>query len=54
MRSVAFFDGSGAAAPLTVLLIWAGAGMLLTAAGVFRGRGRKVAADRSARPAMVH
>jgi hypothetical protein len=56
MRSVAFFDGSGAAAPLTVLLIWVGAGVLLTAAGAFRGRdrGREITADRSVRPAGVH
>lgn len=46
MRATAFFDGAGAAGPLTVLLIWAGAGVLLTAAGMFRARGRTAVADR--------
>jgi hypothetical protein len=38
LRSVAFFDGAGAAVPLIALSIWAGAGVLLTAAGLFRAR----------------
>jgi hypothetical protein len=53
MRSATFFDGAGAAAPLTVLLIWAGAGLLLTAAGVFRARSRAAAADRSTTTAAL-
>jgi hypothetical protein len=53
LRSVAFFDGAGAAAPLTVLLIWAGAGVLLTVAGVFRTRSRAVATDRRTTAALA-
>ncbi|MBF6172304.1 hypothetical protein [Nocardia blacklockiae] len=33
IRSVAFFDGHGAATPLIVLLCWAGAGLLMLAVG---------------------
>ncbi|HEX6473421.1 MAG TPA: hypothetical protein VF069_30305 [Streptosporangiaceae bacterium] len=53
LRSVAFFDGAGAAAPLGVLLAWAGAGILLTAAGVFRARSRPAVADRRDSAALV-
>jgi hypothetical protein len=48
LRSVAFFDGAGAAAPLTVLSIWIAAGVLLTSAGVLRARSRAVPADQRA------
>lgn len=53
LRSVAYFDGAGAAAPLTVLLIWAAAGVLLTTAGVFRARGRTAAVGEPARPVLA-
>lgn len=38
LRSVAYFDGAGAAAPAAVLAAWAAAGAGLLAAGVLRGR----------------
>ena len=38
LRSVAFFDGAGAAAPLAVLSVWAAAGFALLAVGALRGR----------------
>lgn len=38
LRSVAFFDGAGAAAPLTVLLVWAAAALALLGVGALRGR----------------
>jgi hypothetical protein len=54
LRSVAYFDGAGAAAPLTVLLIWAAAGILLTSAGVFRRtRSRAAAVDQRATAALA-
>ncbi|MCV2489081.1 hypothetical protein OF117_06870 [Geodermatophilus sp. YIM 151500] len=40
LRSVAFFDGAGAAGPLWVLTGWAALGLLLCAAGVVRERRR--------------
>jgi hypothetical protein len=53
LRSVAYFDGAAAGAPLTVLLSWAGAGVLLTAAGLFRARSRAAVADQRATAALV-
>ncbi|GAA3949174.1 membrane protein [Actinomadura viridis] len=44
LRSVAFFDGAGAAGPLTVLLAWAAAGLALLALGGLRSRGAGVPA----------
>ncbi|SUD47637.1 ABC-2 family transporter protein [Nocardia otitidiscaviarum] len=38
LRSVAFFDGAGAAAPLTVLLVWAAAALALLGLGAVRAR----------------
>ncbi|QLY33256.1 ABC transporter permease [Nocardia huaxiensis] len=38
LRSVAFFDGAAAATPLTVLLAWAGAAIVLLGIGTLRGR----------------
>ncbi|GIG00262.1 hypothetical protein [Catellatospora citrea] len=38
LRSVAFFDGAGAAQPLWILVNWAAAGLVLTALGHFRDR----------------
>jgi hypothetical protein len=38
LRSVAFFDGAGAARPLTVLALWAAAAILLLGAGALRRR----------------
>ncbi|MEV0404295.1 hypothetical protein [Actinoallomurus sp. NPDC050550] len=38
LRSVAFFDGARAGGPLTVLLVWSAAGLLLVGAGVLRNR----------------
>ncbi|MEV0706317.1 ABC transporter permease [Nocardia aurea] len=43
LRSVAFFDGAGAAKPLTVLLVWAVAAVVLIGVAVLRGR--RVEAD---------
>jgi hypothetical protein len=40
LRSVAYFAGARAAGPLAVLAIWAAAGLVLTAVGHFRDRGR--------------
>ncbi|QXJ26902.1 hypothetical protein AGRA3207_006475 [Actinomadura graeca] len=52
LRSTAFFDGAGAAAPLTVLLAWAAAGFALLAAAGLRGRGEgEPAVERE--PALV-
>ncbi|MBL1074587.1 hypothetical protein JK358_09275 [Nocardia sp. 2] len=36
LRSVAFFDGAGAAMPLTVLLVWAGAAVVLLGVAALR------------------
>ncbi|TDC87125.1 hypothetical protein [Actinomadura sp. 7K507] len=44
LRSVAFFDGAGAAGPLAILVAWAAAGFALLAAGGLRGRTRNEAA----------
>jgi hypothetical protein len=52
LRSVAFFDGSGAGRPLTVLLLWAAAAVVLLAAGAFRGR--SAVAEPVAEPVPVH
>ncbi|WP_194837418.1 hypothetical protein [Nocardia sp. XZ_19_369] len=38
LRSVAFFDGAGAASPLAILLIWAVAALGLLGVGALRGR----------------
>jgi hypothetical protein len=38
LRSVAFFDGAGSGRPLTVLLIWAAAGLSLLGGAALRGR----------------
>ncbi|MGI8331507.1 hypothetical protein ACRYCC_16210 [Actinomadura scrupuli] len=40
LRSVTFFDGAGAGRPLTVLLVWAAAGLALLTAATLRGRTR--------------
>jgi hypothetical protein len=40
LRSVAFFDGAGAAQPLWILINWAAAGLVLTAIGHFRDRAK--------------
>jgi hypothetical protein len=53
LRSVAFFDGAGAAPPLVVLLSWAGAGILLTVAGAFRTRDRPAVPDQHPTAALV-
>ncbi|MFC0039036.1 hypothetical protein [Actinomadura rayongensis] len=48
LRSVAFFDGSGAGRPLAILAGWTVAGLLLLAAGAVRvGRRRVPVAERS-------
>ncbi len=39
LRSVAYFDGAGAAGPLAVLLVWAAAGLALLGVGALRSRG---------------
>lgn len=52
LRSVAFFDGAGAAGPLIVLAAWAAAGFALLAAGVLRGRPSDAAA-RDREPALA-
>ncbi|NNH73022.1 hypothetical protein HLB23_24705 [Nocardia uniformis] len=39
IRSVAYFGGAGAAAPLTVLLVWAAAALALLGVGAVRTRG---------------
>lgn len=36
LRSVAFYDGARSGTPLTVLLIWSAAGLLLLGAGALR------------------
>ncbi|XRQ03490.1 hypothetical protein ACN3XK_43760 [Actinomadura welshii] len=52
LRSVAFFDGAGAAGPLAVLGAWAAAGFALLAAGALRGRtGSAPVRDREPVPA---
>ncbi|MFE1594049.1 hypothetical protein [Nocardia sp. NPDC058705] len=38
LRSVAYFDGAGAAGPLAVLLVWAAAGLALLGVGTLRAR----------------
>ncbi|GAA4625988.1 membrane protein [Actinoallomurus vinaceus] len=38
LRSAAFFDGARAGGPLTVLLVWSAAGLLLIGAGALRNR----------------
>ncbi|GAA1543294.1 hypothetical protein GCM10009678_27370 [Actinomadura kijaniata] len=50
LRSVAFFDGAGAAAPLTVLAVWAVAGFALLGVGRLRA-GRAAPAERE--PALA-
>ncbi|MFF2087010.1 hypothetical protein ACFVVM_24820 [Nocardia sp. NPDC058176] len=50
LRSVAYFDGAGAARPLTVLLIWAAGGVALLGVGAVRARrspGQIVEPDRA-------
>jgi hypothetical protein len=49
VRSVAFFDGAGAGAPLLVLTGWAAVGLLLCLAGALRARTR-VEPDQPGRP----
>lgn len=41
LRSVAFFDGAGAAQPLWILVNWAAVGLMLTAIGHFRDRAKQ-------------
>ncbi|MFI0354670.1 hypothetical protein [Actinomadura sp. 9N407] len=52
LRSVAFFDGAGAAGPLTILLVWAAAGLVLLGIGGLRTR-REVAPVAEREPALV-
>ncbi|MFB4315390.1 hypothetical protein [Actinomadura sp. 21ATH] len=53
LRSVAFFDGAGAGGALTVLLVWAGAGLLLLGIGGLRGRGGDAAVAPEREPALA-
>jgi hypothetical protein len=54
LRSVAFFDGAGAARPLIVLSGWLLGGLVLCALGAVRGRDRRSeAAHRAAAPVAV-
>ncbi|MGV9817789.1 hypothetical protein [Nocardia xishanensis] len=48
LRSVAFFDGAGAAKPLVVLAVWAAAALALLGVAALRGRGAD--AEREAAP----
>ncbi|MFI5535079.1 hypothetical protein ACIA5H_01690 [Nocardia sp. NPDC051900] len=51
LRSVAFFDGTGASGPLLVLLIWSAVALALLGAAAVRGRPAEAqAADRDAIP----
>ncbi|TYB43685.1 hypothetical protein FXF69_27115 [Actinomadura chibensis] len=52
LRSVAFFDGAGAARPLAVLAAWAVGGLVLLAVGGLRGRVRDET-GRDREPALV-
>jgi hypothetical protein len=45
LRSVAFFDGAGAAQPLWILVNWAAAGLVLTAIGHFRDRAKATVSE---------
>ncbi|RBO88330.1 hypothetical protein [Nocardia puris] len=51
LRSVAFFDGAGAAKPLVVLLVWAGAAVVLLGVGALRRRGTDAATPTEPVPA---
>jgi hypothetical protein len=54
LRSTAFFDGAGAAAPLTVLAAWIGLGLLATGVAALRRRRRSTrAATATADPVAV-
>ncbi|QKG22625.1 hypothetical protein [Actinomadura verrucosospora] len=54
LRSAAFFDGAGAARPLTVLAGWAVLGAVLLAVGAWRARaGRPAGAARAPEPALT-
>jgi hypothetical protein len=54
LRSTGFFDGAGAGRPLTVLAIWALAGLALLAAAGLRGRRATAWSARKSAPVIGH
>ncbi|GAA4140143.1 hypothetical protein [Actinomadura keratinilytica] len=54
LRSVAFFDGAGAGAPLAVLLCWIAFGALLMTVGGLRGRRAEAPEGARGEPVPVH